>query len=39
MSIKYGESKKQYIKGKEVKNLEIFVDQEKVCVDWDELEE
>lgn len=39
MSIKYGKSKKQYVKGKEVVNLEIYVDKEKVCVDWDDMDE
>lgn len=36
MSIKYGESKEQYVKGKRVKNLSIYFDTEKVLVDWDE---
>lgn len=39
MSIKYGKSKKQYVNGKEVVNLEIYVDLEKVCVKWDDLDE
>lgn len=37
MSIKYGESKKQYVKGKRVKNLEVYVDKEVVKVDYEEL--
>lgn len=39
MSIKYGESKKQYVKGKRVKNLEVYVDKEKVCITWDDIDE
>lgn len=39
MSIKYGRSKKQYVKGKEVVNLSVYVDKDKVCVDWDDLDE
>lgn len=37
MSIKYGESKQQFVKGRRVKNLEIFVDKDTVKVDWDEM--
>lgn len=39
MSIKYGESKKQYVKGKRVKNLKVYVDLERVCVDYEEYDE
>ena len=38
MSIKYGTSKKQYVKGRRVKNLSIYIDKEVVMVDWDEYE-
>lgn len=37
MSIKYGESKKQYVKGKRVKNLTVYVEKDKVYVDWEEI--
>lgn len=36
MSIKYGESKIQYVKDKRVKNLEVYVDKEVVKVDYEE---
>lgn len=39
MSIKYGDSKEQYVKGKRVHNLRIDVTVDKVCVDWDEYDE
>lgn len=39
MSIKYGESKEQYVKGKRVKNLQIHVDLDRVCVDWEEWDD
>lgn len=39
MSIKYGESKKQYVKGRRVKNLTVYVDLDKVCVDYDECDD
>ena len=39
MSIKYGESKKQYVKGKRVKNLSVFVDTDIVCVEYEEYDD
>ena len=39
MSIRYGESKEQYVKGKRVKNLTIYVDKEVVKVDWEEYDD
>ena len=39
MSIKYGESKKQYVKGRRVKNLTIDVYTDCVSVDWEEIED
>lgn len=36
MSIKYGTSKNQFVKGKRVKNLSVFVDTDVVKVDYDE---
>ena len=39
MSIKYSESKKQFVKGRRVKNLQIDVYTNRVDVDWDEIED
>ena len=39
MSIKYGKSKRQYVKGKRVENLTVYVDTDKVCVEWDDIDE
>lgn len=39
MSIKYGDSKNQFVKGRRVRNLTIFVDTDVVKVDYDEIGE
>lgn len=37
MSIKYGNSKKQFVNGKKVTNLEIYIDDEIVSVSYDPI--
>ena len=38
MSIKYGKNKKQFVNGKRVKNMEIYVDEDIVSVSYDPVD-